>query len=81
MPNKLRSLSGDDCISILTQCGFSLSFTKGSHCKMTRITPMGKQIIVIPRHESIAKGTLKSIYNKALSYVTEDKLKPFFYTD
>lgn len=81
MRNCLRNLSGDDIISIFQKFGFTLSFSKGSHCKLSRMVNGEKQVIVVPRHAQVAKGTIKSIYRKATPYVGEEKLKPFFYTD
>lgn len=81
MPNRIRNLSGDDIISIFQKFGFTLSFSKGSHCKLSRMVGGEKQVIVIPRHASVAKGTIKSIYRKATPYIGEEKLKPLFYTD
>lgn len=81
MPNRLRNLSGDDIISIFQTFDFRLSFAKGSHCKLSRIVNGEKQMIVVPRHASVAKGTIKSIYRKATPYVGEEKLRPLFYTD
>lgn len=81
MPSKLRDLSGDEVISIFQKFGFVISYAKGSHCKLTRKIGKEKQVIVVPRHSSIAKGTLKSIYRKATSYLTEEILNPLFYTE
>ncbi|MDP3745873.1 MAG: type II toxin-antitoxin system HicA family toxin [Phenylobacterium sp.] len=81
MPNRIRNLSGDDIVSIFEKFGFTLSFSKGSHCKLSRIVSGEKQVIVVPRHASVAKGTIKSIYRKATVYLGEEKLKPLFYTD
>lgn len=58
-----------------------LFFSKGSHCKLSRIINGEKQVIVVPRHASVAKGTIKSIYRKATPYMEEEKLKPLFYSD
>ena len=81
MPNKLRVLSGDDIIFIFHRFGFNTGYSKGSHFKLTRVTDGEKQVIVIPRHNPIAKGTLKSIYRKALEYISEEELRSYFYTD
>ena len=81
MPNKLRNLSGDEIISIFQKFGFVISYAKGSHCKLKRTIGDEKQIIVVPRHSSVAKGTLKSIYRKAVPYLGEEKLKSAFYAE
>jgi predicted RNA binding protein YcfA (HicA-like mRNA interferase family) len=61
MPKRLRVLSGDEVITILEQFEFVLSFAKGSHCKMARVNDGEKQVIVVPRHSTIAKGTLNDL--------------------
>lgn len=81
MPRKLRDLSGDDLIRIFQKYGFDLSFSKGSHCKLTRIIAGEQQILLIPRHRSLAKGTLKAIYQKAIQYILESELRMHFYTE
>ena len=81
MPHKLRVLSGDEIISLFQKFGFAISYSKGSHAKLSRVVNGEKQIVVVPRHSSVAKGTLKSIYRKTVSYIGEEKLKPLFYTD
>ncbi len=81
MPRRLRNLSGDQVIAILEKFGFALSFSKGSHCKLSRLSVSEKQVLVVPRHASLAKGTLKAIYRKSISYIGEDELKDFFYTE
>ena len=81
MPKKLRTLSGDEVVSVFQKLGFAISYAKGSHCKLSRIVGGEKQVLVVPQHNSIAKGTIKSIYRKAVPCVGEEKLKPLFYTD
>lgn len=81
MPKKLRTLSGDDIVSIFQKLGFAVSYAKGSHCKLSRVVGGEKQVLVVPQHDSIARGTIKSIYRKALPYLGEEKLRPLFYTD
>lgn len=79
MSRRMRVLSGDDIISIFEQFGFILSYGKGSHCKLSRINNGESQVIIVPRHKEITKGTLKSIYRKALPYIGEKELNKVFY--
>lgn len=82
MPNKLRDLSGKEIIKFLEQNGFSVYKTRGSHCKMQRTILNNNQTLMIPIHSSIAKGTLRDIYNQILEYIPESKeIKSFFFTD
>ena len=71
MPNKLRDLSGNEIIALFQKFGFKVSYSKGSHFKLVRIVSGEKQVLVVPRHNSVAKGTTKSIYRKALPYIGE----------
>lgn len=57
MGSKYPVLSPKDIIRILEQFGFEFISQKGSHMKYSN----GKNIVIIPNHSEIAKGTLKSI--------------------
>jgi len=77
---KLKALSGRDLVKIFYRFGFTVASQKGSHVKLKRILPDGtKQILTIPLHEELDKGTLKAIYRQALRYIPEEELKAYFY--
>jgi len=79
MPNKLKVFSGADVVKIFNHFGFQTISQKGSHIKLRRLKADGvKQIIIIPNHDELDKGTLKAIYNKAVSFIPEDELKDYF---
>jgi predicted RNA binding protein YcfA (HicA-like mRNA interferase family) len=78
---KIRHLSGKDVVRILETLGFILSRQKGSHIILKRKIANGEQIILVPNHSEIDRGTLNSIYKKMLIYVDEDKIKKYFYTE
>ena len=78
--SRLRDISGKHLIKIFNNFGFSIIGQKGSHVKMSRIYHGVVQTLVIPNHISISKGTLKTIYSQALTYIPEGKLKKFFYS-
>ncbi len=40
-----------------------------------------RQTLTVPVHDDLDKGTLKAIYRQAQRYLTEDQLRPHFYTD
>jgi len=65
----------------LESFGFILSRQKGSHIILKRVLPDGEQIILVPNHTEIDRGTLSSIYKKMLIYVDEVEIKKFFYTE
>ena len=78
---KLRSLSGENVIRILSQFGFEIVSQKGSHVKLGRILSNGtKETLTIPFHKELDKGTLRAIFRQALRYVPEEQLKPYFYS-
>ncbi|MEW5746179.1 MAG: type II toxin-antitoxin system HicA family toxin [Nitrospirota bacterium] len=79
---KLKVLSGQDVIGILALFGFTIVGQKGSHVKLVRILADGsRQILTIPNHPDLDKGTLKAIYRQAARYVSESELRPHFYSE
>jgi predicted RNA binding protein YcfA (HicA-like mRNA interferase family) len=77
MPYKLRQLSGKQVVSIFEKFGYEIKSQKGSHIKMKR---WASRIILIPNHQILDKGTLKAIFNQALSVISESELREYFYT-
>ena len=78
---KLKTLSGKDIIKIFAQFDFKIISQRGSHVKLRRISSDGiKQSLTIPLHDELDKGTLKAIFRQALRYISEEELKPYFYT-
>lgn len=78
---KLRRLSGKDVVRILAGFGFEVVSRHGSHMKLLRLSPeRARQILVVPDHAELDKGTLKAIYRQAMRYVPENDLRPHFYT-
>ena len=61
MSGKYPILKPHEIISALSKKGFSFKSQKGSHAKYTN----GNQIVIIPMHDSVARGTLKSILIQA----------------
>jgi predicted RNA binding protein YcfA (HicA-like mRNA interferase family) len=79
---KLRSLSGEDVLKIFSQFGFNIASQKGSHAKLRRILPEGtKQILTIPLHKELDRGTLRAIFRQALRYIPGEEIKPHFYIE
>ena len=77
---KLKILSGGEVIQILGKFGFSMASQKGSHVKLKRTlknTP--KQILTIPSHKELDRGTLRAILRQASRYIPEAELAPHFY--
>jgi predicted RNA binding protein YcfA (HicA-like mRNA interferase family) len=81
MPNKLRTLSGNEVIKFLEKSGFVVHSTHGSHTKLKRTVNERSQTLVVPLHKEVAKGTLRDIYNQVIEYMPELEVKGFFFTD
>lgn len=57
--SKLPSISGRDCVKVLQKIGFYKKRQEGSHIIMRRDNPFAQ--VVVPNHQEIAKGTLRTI--------------------
>ena len=78
---KLRRLSGDDVVAILTRFSFEVHSQRGSHVKLRRAGPAGTQTLTIPRHRELDPGTLRAIFRQASRFIFETELYPYFYTE
>jgi predicted RNA binding protein YcfA (HicA-like mRNA interferase family) len=70
MAGKYPILKPHDIISALSKKGFVYKSQKGSHAKYSN----GHRIVIIPIHDTVARGTLKSILLQA-GIELEDFLK------
>ena len=61
MGNKYPILKPNEIISALSKKGFVFKSQKGSHAKYTD----GKHTTIIPMHDTVARGTLRSILIQA----------------
>ena len=61
MPSKYPVLQSSEVIQRLEHFGFSFVSQKGSHRKYKK----GSRVVIVPMHDEIAKGTLKSILQQA----------------
>jgi predicted RNA binding protein YcfA (HicA-like mRNA interferase family) len=62
---KLPRISGKEVIAALERLGFSHARQRGSHVVMKKETTDGKIGCVIPLHNELAIGTLRSILRQA----------------
>jgi len=67
MGNKYPILKPNEIISALSKRGFTFKSQKGSHAKYTN----GNCTVIIPMHDTIARGTLKSILIQAKIEIEE----------
>ncbi|KKR52939.1 MAG: hypothetical protein UT90_C0017G0003 [Parcubacteria group bacterium GW2011_GWA1_40_21] len=77
---KLKRLSGREVVVFCEQYDFKVSRQKGSHINLTRLASGNKQVVTIPNHKEIDRGTLHNIFKKLLSFISETELRKFFYT-
>jgi predicted RNA binding protein YcfA (HicA-like mRNA interferase family) len=61
MGDKYPILKPNEIISALSKKGFVFKSQKGSHAKYAN----GRRTAVIPKHDTVARGTLKSILIQA----------------
>ncbi len=78
---KLKRLSGKEVITFCEQHNFSISRQKGSHINLVRIVSEKKQVVTVPNHKEIDRGTLHNIFKKLSSFIPEEDLRKFFFTD
>jgi predicted RNA binding protein YcfA (HicA-like mRNA interferase family) len=64
MPD-LPHLSGWKIIRALERLGFERARQRGSHVVMKKVTPGGTVGCVVPIHDEVAIGTLRSILKQA----------------
>jgi predicted RNA binding protein YcfA (HicA-like mRNA interferase family) len=76
---KLRRLSGDEVVSIFRGFGFQITSQHGSHIKLVRESPTGRQVLTVPAHRELDAGTLRAIIRQASRFVTADVLHPHFH--
>jgi predicted RNA binding protein YcfA (HicA-like mRNA interferase family) len=63
---KLRGISGEIVIKVLcNRFGFMVSGQSGSHVRLSKVTAQGKIGTVIPMHDELKPGTLRSVLKLA----------------
>jgi len=74
-----KVLSGRDVVAIFEKLDFRIVSQRGSHVKLEREHAGSRQVLGVPLHREIDRGTLVAIYKQALQYVAEVELRPHFY--
>ncbi len=69
---KLPQVSGQETIKALKKLGFVEVGQKGSHVKLARTSSHQKQIVIIPMHKTITRGTLRNGILKPINLSVED---------
>ncbi len=62
---KLRRASAEETIGVLERLGFVQVRQKGSHVILKKHTPEGERGCVVPLHQQLAIGTLRSVLRQA----------------
>jgi len=79
---KLKTLSGGDVVKIFSLFGFEIKAQRAATLNCDACSAVAPRLtLTIPMHDEMDKGTLKAIYRQALRYLTEDQLRPHFYSD
>ena len=78
---KLKRLSGNEVVSILSGFGFQIHSQRGSHVKLKRIEQGQAQILTVPLHKELDRGTLQAILRQASRFIAESELRQRFYVD
>lgn len=78
---KLKLLSSQEIIKILEPFGSIEISQKGSHIKLSRQTSFQKQVLTIPNHKELKKGTIKAIFNQVSRFVSSEELEKYFYSE
>jgi predicted RNA binding protein YcfA (HicA-like mRNA interferase family) len=78
---KIKHISGKEVIKIVESLGFVIARQKGSHIILKRTIFKDEQVILVPNHTVIDRGTLHSIYKKLLLYIDESKIRSHFYSE
>lgn len=73
--SKLPQVSGKDTIRALNKIGFEIVRQKGSHVKLSRIVNNQRQIVTVPMHKVLKKGTLRNGILKPIGVSVEDFVK------
>ena len=65
--DRLLSVSGEEMVAVLRKLGFVVARQRGSHIVLSR----GEDILVVPNHDPVAKGTTRALIKDAGITVAE----------
>ena len=65
--SRLPSVSGEEMVAVFRKLGFVVARQRGSHIVLSR----GDDILVVPHHDSVAKGTARALIRDAGITVAE----------
>lgn len=70
--SNVPQISGKEVIKALSKIGFQVSRQKGSHIRLVRIQSGVKQLVTVPNHKTIRRGTLLNGILKAVNLSLDD---------
>ena len=70
--SNVPQVSGKEVIKALGKVGFEVSRQKGSHIRLVRIQNGIKQLVTVPNHKVVRKGTLLNGILKAVNISLDD---------
>lgn len=70
--SNIPQVSGKQVIKALEKIGFTVSRQKGSHIRLVRVQAEIKQLVTVPNHKVIRKGTLLSGILKPINLSLEE---------
>lgn len=70
--SNIPQVSGKEVLKALEKIGFQVSRQKGSHIRLVRIQGKEKQLVTIPNHKVIRKGTLLNGILKPINLSLEE---------
>ena len=72
---KIPNVSGKQTIKVLKKIGFLKYSQKGSHIKLLRIKNKKREIVIVPNHKVIKRGTLRNGILKPIGLSVEEFIK------
>lgn len=70
--SNVPQVNGKEVIKALGRDGFTVSRQKGSHSRLVRVQSGVKQLVTVPNHKVIRKGTLLNGILKPINFPLED---------
>jgi predicted RNA binding protein YcfA (HicA-like mRNA interferase family) len=61
---RLPQISGQSLIKLLHSLGYETVRQRGSHIRLRKVTQVGEHNVTIPKHKTLAKGTLGDILSR-----------------
>lgn len=70
--SNIPQVSGKQVVKALGKTGFTVSRQKGNHIRLARMQGEIKQLVTVPNHKTIRKGTLLNGILKPINLSLED---------